>query len=252
MTIFYVYALIDPKTNQLFYIGKGKGDRLNRQLRLRENDSNRRKYHRIRRILEAGLSPIGIKLFDNLSEEEAFQHERRLIAEHGRIGIDPNGILTNLTEGGDGVAGHKHSDETKNHLRLLKQGKNNPNFGKARSEETCKRISDSNIGKSKNQIWSKESRNKISQVSKERWKTYDEDRRNEILNATLRAPKSFETINKIRNKLKGRKMTAEQVNKMIQNRPPMNEDIKSKIRATKKGKPWTEARRTAQEKRKAS
>ena len=54
----YVYALIDPRNDQIFYVGKGQGDRF----LAHERDAVRRagqsaKAERIRSILDAGLKP---------------------------------------------------------------------------------------------------------------------------------------------------------------------------------------------------
>ena len=53
--------------------------------------------------------------------------------------IFPNGY--NMTEGGEGTVGFKHSDETKKKLSEAWTGEKNPNFGKHHSEETKRKMS---------------------------------------------------------------------------------------------------------------
>lgn len=55
----------------------------------------------------------------------------------------------NLCYGGGGARGLHHSDETKELLRQLNLGQNNPNYGLKRSEETKKKQSEAMIGKPK-------------------------------------------------------------------------------------------------------
>ena len=102
----YVYALIDPRNALPFYIGKGKGTRA--QWHLHENSHkycpNKFKQAVIAKIRQEGLQPSIEILVSDVSDEEASQEEIRLIARWGRR--DKNiGILTNLTDGGEGVAG---------------------------------------------------------------------------------------------------------------------------------------------------
>ena len=49
----------------------------------------------------------------------------------------------NLTRGGDGCWGYKHTEETKEFLRKINSGKNNHMYGKVMSEETIGKISKS-------------------------------------------------------------------------------------------------------------
>ena len=44
---YYVYALIDPRNYQIFYIGKGKGQRVAAYAGRRENESSRNAYQAI-------------------------------------------------------------------------------------------------------------------------------------------------------------------------------------------------------------
>lgn len=90
MFIYYVYAYINQKTNLPYYIGKGKGDRAYRKHKHISVPNDKSKIV----ILETNLSNIG-----------ACAIERRLIRWYGRKGIDVNGILLNIAEGGEGRVG---------------------------------------------------------------------------------------------------------------------------------------------------
>jgi hypothetical protein len=110
---FYVYVYLDPRPGkglQPIYVGKGTVD------------LDRASYHWERRcvnpflqkvldkIRAAGLVPqITIAAYME-NEEEAFAMERDLIAQHGRRDLR-TGSLCNLTEGGQGTAGLKYSEE---------------------------------------------------------------------------------------------------------------------------------------------
>lgn len=151
--IFYVYALTDPRKNNLpFYIGKGKGKRAYSHLYPCSLKEVSFKNSTIKAIKNEGYEPSVLILHENLSEQEAFKKEIELIAFYGRRDTD-TGILANLSNGGDGLSGHvplvprKHSQETKmrmseSHMGIAK-GKRLP----PKAEESKKKISESLIGK---------------------------------------------------------------------------------------------------------
>ena len=88
---YYVYRLIDPRTGQTFYVGKGKGNRLyahindalknynGRSYKDRDEDDISAKIKQIREIKDAGLEVIHIIQRYGLSEKEAFEVEAALI-----------------------------------------------------------------------------------------------------------------------------------------------------------------------------
>lgn len=78
---FYVYELIDPRTGETFYIGKGKGKRMYQHAKEAVNNSgyNQKKKNRILEIIESGFEVVCNKLHDNLLEKEAFKIEKELI-----------------------------------------------------------------------------------------------------------------------------------------------------------------------------
>lgn len=92
---FYVYALIDPRNDDVFYIGKGRGRRAWSHVgEVRSGRiSNVAKYERIRGILDAGDAPIVQVLPVWLTECEAFYLERHTIDSYG---LDR---LTNIAPG---------------------------------------------------------------------------------------------------------------------------------------------------------
>lgn len=107
-----------------YYIGKGKSGRINSSL------------HTIHLPTEKERI---IYLKQNLTDEEARKHEIYMIAILGRKDLG-TGILRNMTDGGEGCAGRVLSDETK------------------------KKISDSNKGKK----FTKEHKRKLSEAKKGR------------------------------------------------------------------------------------
>lgn len=95
---FYVYRLIDPRTGEPFYIGKGKGKRCYAHERNWRNgkEPNLAKGLRFDEISASGKKVIVEKVFINLTEADAYALEKEEISKY------PPGCLTNITSGGDG------------------------------------------------------------------------------------------------------------------------------------------------------
>jgi len=149
MNIFYTYAYL-REDGTPYYIGKGKDRRYN----------NRNK---------SDIKPPKDKskiifLKQNLTEEEAFNHEIYMIAVFGRKDLS-TGILRNKTNGGDGISGYRFSQnsrkkmsetrkgrilstETRQRIGLSKTGEKNSFYGKTHSKETREKLK-SNSWKSK-------------------------------------------------------------------------------------------------------
>lgn len=100
---FYVYGLIDPRTDKVFYIGKGTGNRVfeHEKESLSNPDSDKLKLKTISEIVSEGLEVKKIIINSNLTENEAFAAEASLINIFNYISDIE---LTNI------VAGH-HSSE---------------------------------------------------------------------------------------------------------------------------------------------
>lgn len=98
---YYVYQLKDPRTNEVFYIGKGKGERILSHLRSAKIDSaidkDSEKLTIIRRILETGQKPVHEIIRHGLTEEEALLIESVLINYLGLHKLS-NSVLGHDTE----------------------------------------------------------------------------------------------------------------------------------------------------------
>ena len=109
MFIYYVYAYLRPDGSP-YYIGKGHKDRC--------YSKNRARF---------SVKPLPdnsniVFLEKNLSELGAFALERRYIAWYGRKDLE-TGILRNLTDGGDGIPGYKHTPEIRKIISLAGIGR---------------------------------------------------------------------------------------------------------------------------------
>jgi hypothetical protein len=169
MNNYYTYAYL-REDGTPYYIGKG---------------SNGRAYCNIGRTTPAPKDKDKILfLKQNLTEEEAFKHEKYMIVVLGRKDLG-TGILRNRTDGGEGGSGvvrsaetrkklsevHKgkqyfkgksHSEETKRKIGESQRGEKHHFYGKKHSEETKRKIGKS----SKGRIPSEETRKKMSEAIK--------------------------------------------------------------------------------------
>lgn len=126
--------------------------------------------YRAHRYLYAAIKKYGWDnfkheiLFENLSESEAKQKEIELIASH-KSNIAAFGY--NLTDGGDGITGYTHTEETRrkigealrerfsdpayrNKVSASRKGTNNPLYGKQLTKEHREKLSVAHLGKKRN------------------------------------------------------------------------------------------------------
>lgn len=129
MNDFYTYAFVSDRGTP-YYIGKGRGNRWH----------HKRKNSRCRRPND--FSKI-IKLKENLTEEEALRHETYLIAVLGRV--EEGGPLYNITAGGQGTSGYKHSETTRAKLKLAHTKRTCYNKGRKHSEETKQKLREARL-----------------------------------------------------------------------------------------------------------
>lgn len=94
--MFYVYELIDPRDGQVFYVGKGKGDRYRHHECEAKKGKRGPKCDRIREIWEAGQKVDHNTFSRHKDEDDAYIAEADRIEE---LGLDN---LTNQIPGGVG------------------------------------------------------------------------------------------------------------------------------------------------------
>ena len=109
MQKFYVYLHRRKSDGSIFYVGKGFGNRVTK--------SEGRNEHWTRTALKHGV--ISEILFDNLTEEEAFQAEIDVIKELRYFGEN----LCNKTDGGEGIKGHIMSQEGRDKISARHKGR---------------------------------------------------------------------------------------------------------------------------------
>lgn len=202
MEKYYVYKLVDPRTNVPFYVGKGKGSRAYSHLAKKSKTKNFKKDKIIDEIYSSGKEPIVDIFLTNLDESDAYDIEQKTISKLGRIGIEKNGVLTNICL-------DSRPPSQKGKKRIF-------------TDEHRKKISEALKGKPKTyKTWqtglTKDTDPRMAQMAKNRSKVgnfhqvgmkYSQDR-----------------VEKIKSKLKGRTVPQEQ---------------KDKMSLAKKGKTWEE------------
>lgn len=124
---FYTYAYL-REDGTPYYIGKGKGDRAFRKRKGEIKVPSRERILILKR---------------NLTEREAFDHERYMIFILGRKN-NGTGILRNLTDGGEGTAGKiltpEHIYQRQKTRGEYPRGEEHPHYGKKHSSETRVKI----------------------------------------------------------------------------------------------------------------
>ena len=102
-----VYSHINPKTNQIYYIGKGT---IKRAFNLTDRVPHYKEYLKENKFLYPK-----IKILEkNLTSDEADIKEQEYIMKFGRIGVEENGTLINQSNGGEsGFHGVKSSESRK-------------------------------------------------------------------------------------------------------------------------------------------
>lgn len=87
---YYVYELIDPRTDEVFYVGKGSGDRIDQHERETADGVSSKKCNKIRKIQNEGFLIGKRKIAFFKDEKSAYEFEDERIRLYGK----PN--LTNI------------------------------------------------------------------------------------------------------------------------------------------------------------
>lgn len=131
--IYYVYEHIRLDTNEIFYVGKGKGAR-------HKSTKNRNKHwHSI--VEKCGYTTKIV--VDKVDEELAFLIEQEIISKYKKLNIK----LANYTNGGEGFSGGKHDSVSRAKMSAKAKGRTPHNKGKSCSEQTKIKLSEARKGK---------------------------------------------------------------------------------------------------------
>lgn len=107
-----IYALLDPRDMRCRYVGKTKHD-VQKRLRGHINDAKRRageipRFRWINALEKSGVLPLAVVL-EKVSADDWQAAEQMWVCEMRHRFPD----LLNATDGGDGIHGHIHSEQTK-------------------------------------------------------------------------------------------------------------------------------------------
>lgn len=137
----YVYRHIRLDKNQPFYIGIGTDS--NYQRAYSKNSRN----IFWKRVVSKSKYEVEI-LLDNLTKEQAKKKEIEFIALYGKK-INKTGCLVNISDGGEGAAGYKHTKEAKIKIAEANKHKDYSKIDKSymQTEEYKNKISKINKGR---------------------------------------------------------------------------------------------------------
>jgi hypothetical protein len=94
MWLYYTYELIDPRDNKVFYVGKGKGNRMLAHEKEAKKGVVSPKCNKIREILKARKEVLKRQVAFFNEEQAAYDHETDMISAYGLKN------LTNIMPGG--------------------------------------------------------------------------------------------------------------------------------------------------------
>ena len=147
VTKFYIYKIIN-KVNGKLYFGKAKNIHKRWQKHLATDKGNKIRHQYIHRALNKyGIDSFIIKAVEACNtEKQAFKQEMYYIQKYNTF----YGMGYNLTEGGEGSSGFKHTEEAKKKIvegRRSYGGKENPFYGVKHSAEAKQLMSENGYRK---------------------------------------------------------------------------------------------------------
>jgi hypothetical protein len=193
--VFYVYEHIRLDTGAIFYVGKGKGARAYAKAR--------KNAYWTRVVNKCGYKVNFV--VKNIAEEFSFLVEKEKISQLKSTGVP----LANATDGGEGMSGLRHSEESKEKIRVKATGRVGPMLGKTHSDETKEKIRVKAVGRinpmlGKTHSLSTRLKQSIAKIGKKcRKRTEAEKKR--LIAIHLGSKRSKQTCKNISNALKGSK-----------------------------------------------
>lgn len=114
----YVYSFVDPRNNEVFYIGQGKGHRARQGPIGRPEVLRERMLDIVKQTNQAHTIEYIKK---GLTKQEAVDLEIQMIAQYGRkdLGLGP---LLNKTNGGVGTKGFIMPEQQREDIRIRRTG----------------------------------------------------------------------------------------------------------------------------------
>ena len=264
-----IYCYIDKKNDKIVYVGKDS--HIDKNARHKAHlASSMHDQQQINKILQNNPNRYAYQVLwkiDNCTDDYLNQTEISYIKKY-----NPK---FNFTEGGDGISGFQHSEETRKKISEAQKGKapwnkekvniysketrkkmSEAKKGKTLSEETRKKMSEAHKGKTlseetrkkiseanKGKTLSKEIRKKISENNPKYWKgkTFSEETRKKMSEAQKGKTLSEETRKKISEANKGKTLSKETRKKMSENNPKywkgktFSEETRKKMSESHKG-----------------
>lgn len=154
-----IYGLLEPKTNEIRYIGKAKNltIRVRKHVQSSKLKEGTHKNNWIKVLLKSGEKFVVIVIDSALTDDELNEKEIKWISYYKTIGCR----LTNATNGGDGG---KLSPESIEKMKKTKKDNEPTRFwlGKKFTKEHCDKISKNKKG----YITSEETKQKLSKSNK--------------------------------------------------------------------------------------
>jgi hypothetical protein len=177
----YTYIHQTSDTGRIFYIGKGKEDRAF------VKRGRNQYWHNI--VNKHGYTAEILAYWN--SDAEAIDHEKLLIASFRDMGYK----LANITDGGEGLSGHKHSLESRKKMSEALKGKKNPKLSIAKkgiNPFTIEQCRNARLGKK----MSENAKNAISEAGRNR-NPISEETRAKLKKAAQDRAKNPEWIKKM-------------------------------------------------------
>jgi hypothetical protein len=118
---FYNYICFRPWNGLPCYVGKGQGSRVSDHGKLGARHPNPYMAHILAKCERENKELITVIIHQNLTEQEALDNEVALIRAIGRRAH--GGPLCNLTDGGEGITGLKHNEDSKKRIGASSKGR---------------------------------------------------------------------------------------------------------------------------------
>lgn len=236
MTEVSIYALVDPITDDIRYVGQTVQPSKRLGQHMNNLSGNTHKENWVASLVERGVEPW-MWVLETIDDAESDEAECWWIAALKEDG-EP---LTNLTDGGGGpteergrkmskaLKGRVLSEEHKRRIGEANRGSRHPNYGKTLPAETKRKMSEARKG-SRNHNYGK---------------TFSEEARRHMSEAQMGKKLSTETKDKISESQKGRKFSAEHRRKLAKamKGKKLSTETKRKIGEARRGKTASEETR---------